>query len=160
MEPIYAQLDHGGPVKLLFVVNDEFSGLDLPALWEDMKAAGSVGLKHRSAWETPLSLTRKESPWRSRLRLVCPGELRVFGHEQLSEATSWLASSTTSRRPRCRDCISGVADDWAGHAVAAAASSSPTSATKPRTPSCPRPASTCAPFPARSSDEDAAAATA
>ena len=48
MEPIYATLERGEKLNIYFELADAFHGLDLGALWEDMKAAGSVGLKHRS----------------------------------------------------------------------------------------------------------------
>src|SRR5262245_36054836 len=93
MEPVYAKLDGGGPVNLLFVVDDDFHGLELPALWEDMKAAGSVGLKHRSAWRRMALLTNKD--WirhgAAGFGWISPGELRVFDLDEQAEATAWLA---------------------------------------------------------------------
>ena len=47
MEPIYATLERGEKLNIYFELAGAFHGLDLGALWEDMKAAGSVGLKHR-----------------------------------------------------------------------------------------------------------------
>jgi hypothetical protein len=93
MEPIYALLERGDPVHLLFVVKDDFHGLELAALWEDMKAAGSVGLKHRSAWKKMALLTNKD--WirhgAAGFGWLAPGELRVFDLDQITEATAWLA---------------------------------------------------------------------
>jgi hypothetical protein len=97
MKPLYSLLDQGGPVKLLFVVEHDFAGLDLAALWEDMKAAGSVGLKHRSAWKKMALLTDKD--WirhgAAGFGWLAPGELRVFDLGQLNEATAWLAHPET-----------------------------------------------------------------
>jgi hypothetical protein len=93
MKPIYELLERGGPVNLLFVVADDFSGLDLQALWEDMKAAGSVGLKHRSAWRRMALLTNKD--WirhgAAGFGWLAPGELRVFDLDKQENAVSWLA---------------------------------------------------------------------
>jgi hypothetical protein len=50
MEPIYAALDRGEKLNIYFELADDFHGLDWGALVQDMKAAGSVGLKHRSSW--------------------------------------------------------------------------------------------------------------
>jgi hypothetical protein len=98
MEPIYALLEQGDPVNLLFVVEDDFHGLDLRALWEDMKAAGSVGLKHRSAWKKMALLTNKD--WirhgEAGFGWLAPGELRVFDLDQMTEATAWLAQPATA----------------------------------------------------------------
>jgi SpoIIAA-like len=51
MEPIYAALERGEKLNIYFELADEFHGLDLGALWQDLKAAGSVGLKHRCSWQ-------------------------------------------------------------------------------------------------------------
>ena len=97
MKPVYSLLEQGGPVNLLFVVDDDFSGLELAALWEDMKAAGSVGLKHRSAWKKMALLTNKD--WirhgAAGFGWLAPGELRVFDLDQTTEAIAWLAEPVT-----------------------------------------------------------------
>ena len=93
MGPIYEALERGGPVNLLFVVADDFSGLDAGALWEDMKAGGSVGLKHRSAWRRMAVVTDKD--WirhaSAAAGWLAPGEFRIFDSAQEAEATAWLA---------------------------------------------------------------------
>jgi hypothetical protein len=93
MKPIYDLLEKGGPVNLLFVVGDDFSGLDLEALWEDMKAGGSVGLKHRSAWRRMALVTNKD--WirygAAGFGWLAPGELRVFDLDKQADAVTWLA---------------------------------------------------------------------
>lgn len=93
MVPIYEALERGGPVNLLFVVADDFSGLDAGALWEDLKAGGSVGLKHRSAWRRMAVVTDKD--WirhaSAAAGWLAPGELRVFDSGRQDQATAWLA---------------------------------------------------------------------
>jgi hypothetical protein len=93
MEPIYRELERGGPVNLLFVVGDDFSGLEAGALWEDMKAGGSVGLKHRSAWRRMAVVTDKD--WirhaTAAAGWLAPGELRIFDPAEQDQATAWLA---------------------------------------------------------------------
>jgi len=93
MRPIYEALERGGPVNLLFVVGEDFSGLDAGALWEDMKAGGSVGLKHRSAWRRMAVVTDKD--WirhaAAAAAWLAPGELRIFAPGREAEATAWLA---------------------------------------------------------------------
>jgi hypothetical protein len=51
MQPIYDALERGDRLRSLIDLPDDFEGLDVGALWEDLKAAGSMGLKRRSAWE-------------------------------------------------------------------------------------------------------------
>ena len=93
MQPIYAALDRGEKLKILIELPDEFDGLDLGALWEDMKAAGSVGLKHRDSWERFALVTDKD--WVrhgvSAFGWISPGELRVFEAGERERAVAWLA---------------------------------------------------------------------
>ena len=93
MNPIYQELERGGPVNLLFVVGDDFR-LDAGALWEDMKA-GSVGLRHRSAWRRMALVTDKDvfRHVSAAVGWLAPGELRVFDPAQEAEAIAWLAES-------------------------------------------------------------------
>ena len=60
MKPIYATLERGEKLNIYFELADAFRGLDLGALWEDLKAAGSVGLKHRSSWHRMAVVTDKD----------------------------------------------------------------------------------------------------
>jgi SpoIIAA-like len=93
MQPIYAALERGEKLKLVIELPDEFSGLDLGALWEDMKAAGSVGLKNRSAWQRMALVTDKD--WVrhgvSVFGWISPGELRVLPSGELEQAVAWAA---------------------------------------------------------------------
>jgi SpoIIAA-like len=95
MRPIYAALERGEKLRILIELPDEFSGLDLGALWEDLKAAGSVGLKHRSAWERMAIVTGKD--WIrhgvSAFGWLSPGELRVFEPGELEPAKAWVAET-------------------------------------------------------------------
>ena len=92
MKPIYAALDRGEKLKILIELPDDFHGLDLDALWEDLKAAGSVGLKHRTAGEKFAVVTDKD--WVrhgvSAFGWLSPGELRVFDLSERDEAIAWL----------------------------------------------------------------------
>src|SRR4029450_8864620 len=60
LDPVREKLERGEKVSFLVETAEDFEGLDLAALWEDMKAAGSVGLKHRSAWERLAVVTAKD----------------------------------------------------------------------------------------------------
>lgn len=95
IEPVYEQLGRNEPVNLLFATEADFSGLDMGALWEDVKAAGSVGLKHRSAWGRFALVTDKD--WIrhgvSAFGWISPGEIRVFDPDQLVEAKAWVGES-------------------------------------------------------------------
>jgi hypothetical protein len=95
LDPVRGRLERGDKVSFLVVTEPDFSGLDLGALWEDMKAAGSVGLKHRSAWQRLALVTDKD--WMrhaiSAFGWVSPGELRVFEPDELEEAKAWTGGA-------------------------------------------------------------------
>jgi hypothetical protein len=95
MHPLYEALERGGPINLLFVVDADFKGLDAGALWEDLKAGGSVGLKHRAAWRRMAVVTGKD--WirhaAAAAGWLAPGELRVFDPDRQAQATAWLSES-------------------------------------------------------------------
>jgi hypothetical protein len=92
MEPIYAALERGEKLNIYFELADDFNGLDLGALWQDMKVAGPVGLKHRSSWERMALVTDKD--WvrhgASAFGWLAPGELRLFDLAERDEARAWL----------------------------------------------------------------------
>src|SRR5215510_7868535 len=74
-----------GTLGFLVETAPDFHGLDGGALWEDVKAAGSVGLKYRKSWERMAVVTDKD--WMrhaiAAFGWVSPGELRVFEPDQL-----------------------------------------------------------------------------
>ena len=75
----------------------DFHGLDLGALWEDMKAAGSVGLRHCSSWERLAVVTDKD--WIrhaiAAFSWVIPGEIRVFEPGELEARRPGRAARST-----------------------------------------------------------------
>jgi SpoIIAA-like len=98
MEQIYATLERGEKLNIYFELADDFDGLDLGALWQDMKAAGSVGLKHRSSWERMALVTNQD--WirhgTSAFGWLAPGELRLFEPSERDKARAWLAETPSS----------------------------------------------------------------
>jgi SpoIIAA-like len=93
MKPIYEALGQGKKLNIYFELAGDFEGLDFGALWEDLKAAGSVGLKHRSSWQRMAVVTDKD--WIRHGAAVfgplAPGELRVFGPAETTQAKAWVA---------------------------------------------------------------------
>jgi SpoIIAA-like len=91
--PILEALEGGQRLNLLVEIGDTFAGLDAAALWEDVKAIGSIGLKHRQAWRRMALVTDKD--WirngASALGWLSPGELRVFEPSEREAATAWVA---------------------------------------------------------------------
>ena len=75
IEPIYAALDRGEKLNVYVELADDFHGLDSGALWQDLKAAGSVGLKHRDSWQRMALVTDRDwgEAWSQRVRLAGAG---------------------------------------------------------------------------------------
>ncbi len=95
LDPIREQLERGERVSFLVETAPDFHGLDLGALWEDMKAAGSVGLRQRSSWERLAVVTDKD--WMrhgiAAFGWVIPGEIRVFEPVELEIAKAWTGGT-------------------------------------------------------------------
>ncbi|HSS81248.1 MAG TPA: STAS/SEC14 domain-containing protein [Gaiellaceae bacterium] len=93
MKPIYAALERGEKLNIYFELAEDFHGLDLGALWQDLRAAGSVGLKHRSSWQRMAVVTDKD--WIRHGAAVAgwlaPGELRLFDTGESAAAKAWVA---------------------------------------------------------------------
>jgi hypothetical protein len=91
LDPIKAQLERGEKVSFLIDAGEDFHGLDVGALWEDVKVAGSVGLKYRESWERLAVVTDKD--WMrhgiAAFGWVIPGEIRVFEPGELEAAKAW-----------------------------------------------------------------------
>jgi SpoIIAA-like len=92
MKPIYERLERGEELNIFIEFAEDFHGLELGALWEDLKAAGAVGLKHRSAWGRMALVTDKD--WIrhgvSAFGWLSPGELRVFAPADRASALAWV----------------------------------------------------------------------
>jgi len=95
LDPIRERLERGEKVSFLVAADEDFDGLELEALWEDVKVAGSVGLKYRSAWERLAVVTDKD--WMgdgvAAFGWVIPGEVRVFEPSELQEAKAWTGGA-------------------------------------------------------------------
>jgi hypothetical protein len=95
LAPVNEALGRGERVRYLVATAADFHGLELSALWDDVKAAGTVGLKHHSAWERFAVVTDKD--WMrnaiAAFGWVSPGELRVFEPDELEDAKAWVAET-------------------------------------------------------------------
>ena len=77
-------------IRCYYELGPQFSGMDPGAAWEDFK----VGLGHISGWEKVAIVT--DVDWIrgavNVLRFMVPGEVRVFGVSQASEARTWITT--------------------------------------------------------------------
>jgi hypothetical protein len=98
MAPIYATLERGEKLNIYFELAGDFDGLDLGALWEDLKAAGSVGLRHRSSWQKMALVTDKD--WirhaAAAVGWLAPGEFRLFDPGETAGARTWIAQPAST----------------------------------------------------------------
>src|SRR5262249_45334814 len=99
MAPIYAALERGEKLNIYFELADDFHGLDWGALVQDLMAAGSVGLKHRSSWQRMALVTDKG--WvkygAGALGWLAPGELRLFHPIARDEARAGPAATSSAQ---------------------------------------------------------------
>jgi SpoIIAA-like len=98
MEPVNAALERGDVLSVYVELAADFHGLDGGALLQDLKAAGSLGLKHRASWRRLALVT--DNGWVRRgvsaFGWMAPGELRLFEPSARDEARAWLAGSPAS----------------------------------------------------------------
>jgi hypothetical protein len=83
----------GGEARMLYAIGPGFEGIEPGALPQDAKAEFEA-LRHHEAWKRTAVAT--DVGWiRDGIRLfawMVPGEVRVFGLDELGEAKSWLAA--------------------------------------------------------------------
>jgi hypothetical protein len=95
LDPVKERLERGEQVSFLVETAPDFQGIDLAALWEDVKQAPSIGLKYRSSWERMAVVTDKD--WmRNAIAAVgwlVPGEIRVFEPGELADAKAWTSGT-------------------------------------------------------------------
>jgi hypothetical protein len=77
-------------VRFLFLIDEDFQGMELGAMWDDTK----FGLKHRKDFDKMAVVA--PARWMGVLvKLFSPimsGEIRTFPREQLQEAWDWVKS--------------------------------------------------------------------
>ncbi|MFT4048583.1 MAG: STAS/SEC14 domain-containing protein [Solirubrobacterales bacterium] len=81
-----------GPLRIVFVIGDDFDRYSLGALWQDTKLGMSHGLK---AWSRVAFVTNHD--WIAHAASIfaplMPGELKLFPVDQVDEAAVWAAEN-------------------------------------------------------------------
>jgi hypothetical protein len=76
-------------LRFLYVLGDDFESWSMGAMWEDAK----LGIKDFKAWEKIAVVSDKD--WLSHaikaLGWMIPGDVRVFGLDELDAARAWVA---------------------------------------------------------------------
>ncbi len=85
--------ESGEPVRCLCQLGPDFDGYEAGAMWEDLKTGARFGFGHLSDWKRMALVTDVE--WVRHMTALfgwmSPGELKLFGLDQLDEAKSWVA---------------------------------------------------------------------
>jgi hypothetical protein len=93
LEPALREAIEAGGIRLLFVL-DEFDGAEPGAWLEDAKTGLRAWAKDHSAWQRFALVT--EEAWIVKatraFAWLAPGEVRIFGSEDLDAATRWVAA--------------------------------------------------------------------
>lgn len=80
-----------GPIKMLYVIGDNFTGFELGALWDD----GAFGVKHWHDFSRIAVVT--DHAWLraavSMFKPFFPHEVRLFRLSDLAAAKAWLAGA-------------------------------------------------------------------
>ncbi len=93
LEPVLRDAAESGEIRMLFLLTD-FDGLERTAWYEDVKTGLGLGLGHRSAWKRSAIVTNVD--WVGKafqlFAWMTPGEVKVYGLDQLEEAKRWVAA--------------------------------------------------------------------
>lgn len=90
---ISAQLEAGREIRIVEIIADDYQGFGPGGLLEDLKLGLGTVLPHHSSFAKIAIVTDKE--WVTRtlhaIAWLVPGELAVFGLDEIERATQWAA---------------------------------------------------------------------
>jgi len=99
LEPVLRQAAESGEIRMLFRLTD-FHGLEPAAWFDDVKTGLGLGIGHHSAWKRSAIVTDVE--WVGKafqlFAWMTPGEVLVFGLDELEAAKSGSGRSRRARR--------------------------------------------------------------
>jgi hypothetical protein len=94
LEPGLQEAIDSGEARVIFVLTD-FDGLEPGAWLEDAKTGLGVELAHRKEWKRLAVVT--DVDWVAKamhlFAWAMPGELAIYGLDELDDAKSWAAAS-------------------------------------------------------------------
>jgi SpoIIAA-like len=92
LEPALQETMDSGEARVVFVIED-YEGIEPSAAIEDIKTGLGVEFAHRKDWKRLAVVT--DIDWMAKamhaFAWAMPGELRVYGTDELEEAKSWAA---------------------------------------------------------------------
>jgi hypothetical protein len=92
LEPALKEAMDSGEARVVFVIED-YEGIEPSAAIEDIKTGLGVEFAHRKDWKRLAVVT--DIDWMAKamhaFAWAMPGELRVYGMDELEDAKSWAA---------------------------------------------------------------------
>jgi hypothetical protein len=93
MMPALREAAESGEMRIVYVLGEDFHGLEAGAMVEDVKAGFELGVGHHASFKRLAMVSDLEWIQNSirLLGLMSPGELKLFDLDQLPEAIAWAA---------------------------------------------------------------------
>ena len=92
-KPAMDELKQSGEIRIVEVIDSDYAGLSAGGLAEDLKMGLGLMLEHHSAFKRIAVVSDKE--WIAHavhaMAWMVPGELAVFGLDELEQAKEWAA---------------------------------------------------------------------
>ena len=93
LPPVQAKVDSGEGIRMVYQVGPGFEKFDAGALLEDAKTGWELGILHPKAWKRLALVT--DVNWMSQathaFAWMMPGEIKIYGLEEVDEARDWVA---------------------------------------------------------------------
>jgi SpoIIAA-like len=93
LPPVKQKVDSGEGIRMVYQVGPGFEKFDAGALLEDAKTGWELGILHPKAWKRLALVT--DVNWMSQathaFAWMMPGEIKIYGLEELDEARDWVA---------------------------------------------------------------------
>jgi SpoIIAA-like len=93
LEPVLHEAAESGEIRMLFTLTD-FDGLEAAAWFDDIKTGLGLGIGHHSAWKRSAIVTNVD--WIAKaykmFAWMTPGEVKVYGLDQLDDAKKWVVA--------------------------------------------------------------------
>jgi SpoIIAA-like len=92
LPPVQEKVASGEGIRMLYQVGPDFEKFETGALIEDAKTGWNLGIRHPDAWKRLAFVT--DVHWIAQathaFAWMMPGELKVYGLEQVEEARGWV----------------------------------------------------------------------
>jgi SpoIIAA-like len=95
LPPVEQKVESGEGIRMVYQVGPDFEKFEAGALIEDAKTGWNLGIRHPDAWKRLALVT--DVHWMSQatqaFAWMMPGELKVYGLDEVEEAKAWVAGT-------------------------------------------------------------------